>query len=132
MDAAGLRWGQRGNGLIEPPEQFGVFSLFLFLHDVVLWRWLRPADGSLLNPVVTVKGVVGLVAVHLALPGGLSPLVQQKRFNDFIRHLYKGVLGAERVILFQVDRLHRPALILTGKGRHSSGAYSAGLAGWQC
>ena len=36
MDAAGLRWGQRRNGLIEPPEQFGVFGLFLFLHDVIL------------------------------------------------------------------------------------------------
>ena len=29
MDAAGLRWGQRGNGLIEPPEQFSIFGLRL-------------------------------------------------------------------------------------------------------
>ena len=132
MDAAGLRWGQRRNGLIEPPDQLGVFGLFLFLYDVVLRRWLRPADGGFFNPIVTVKGVVGLVAVHLALPGSLGPLVQQERFNDFIRHLHKGILGAERIILFEVDGLHRPALTLMGKGRHSSGAYSAGPAGWQC
>ena len=131
MDTASLRWGKSGKGLIEPPDQLGVFGLFLFLHDVVLWRWLRPADGSFFNPIVTVKGVMGLVAVHLTLPGSLGPLVQQKRLDNFIRHLHKGVLGAEWVILFEVDRLHRPALTLTGKGRHSSGAYSAGPAGWQ-
>ena len=131
MDAAGLRWGQRGNGLIEPPEQFGIFGLRLLFHQVILRRRLSPADGGFLNPIVTVKGVMGLVAVHLALPGSLGPLVQQKRLDNFIRHLYKGVLGVERVILLEVDGLHRPTLTLMGKGRHSSGAYSAGPAGWQ-
>ena len=73
MDAAGLRWGQRRNGLIEPPDQLGVFGLFLFLYDVVLRRWLRPADGGFFNPIVTVKGVVGLVAVRsLAASARLS------------------------------------------------------------
>ena len=131
MDTAGLRWGQRGKGLIEPPEQFGIFGLRLLFHQAILRRRLRPADGGVLNPIIAVKGVKRLVAVHLALPGGLGPLVQQERFNNFIRHLHKGVLGAERVILFEVDGLHRPALTLPEKGSHSSGAYSAGPAGWQ-
>ena len=131
MDAAGLRWGQRGNRLIEPPEQLGVFGLRFLFHQAILRRWLRPADGGLLNPIIAVKGVKRLVAVHLPLPGGLGPLVQQERLGDFIGHLHKGVLGAERVILFEVDRLHRPALTLPGKVRHSSGAYSAGPAEWQ-
>src|SRR5699024_524171 len=73
-----------------------------------LRRWLRPADGGVLNPIIAVKGVKRLITVHLALPGSLGPLVQQERLDNFIRHLHKGVLGAERVILLEVDRLHRP------------------------
>src|SRR5699024_11475683 len=59
------------------------------------------------NPVIAVKGVKRLVTVHLAISGGLGPLIQQERFDNLIGHFHKGVLGAERVILFQVDGLHR-------------------------
>ena len=61
MDTAGLRWGQRGNGLIEPPEQLGVFGLCLLFHQAILRGWLRPADGGVLNPIIAVKGVKRLV-----------------------------------------------------------------------
>ena len=75
MDAAGLCWGQRGNGLIEPPEQFGIFGLRLLFHQAILRRWLRPADGGIFDSVVTIEGVKRLIAEHLAFPGGLGSLI---------------------------------------------------------
>lgn len=43
------------------------------------------------------KGIIILFQVD----GFHRPLVRQERLDDFIRHFYKGVLGAERVILFE-------------------------------
>ena len=96
MDAAGLRWGAERKS---PHRAAGAARRIRpapLFHQAILRRWLRPADGGVLNPIIAVKGVKRLIAVHLALPGGLGPLVQQERLDNFIRHLHKGVLGAER------------------------------------
>ena len=109
VQAAGLDGRQVRDGFIQPPDLFRVLGLFFLFHQSIFRRGLRPADGGFLNPVIAVKGVKRLVAVHLAISGGLGPLIQQERFDNLIGHFHKGVLGAERVILFQVDDLHRHA-----------------------
>ena len=60
---------------IEPPEQLGVFGLCLLFHQAILRRWLRPADGGVLNPIVAVKGVKRLVTVSSIVKREYSPVV---------------------------------------------------------
>ena len=74
---------------------------------MILWRWLRPADCSIFDSVVTIEGVKRLISEHLALSGSLGPLIQKKRFDDLIGHLHKNVLFAKWIILFEIDGLHR-------------------------
>ena len=98
---------------------------------MILRRWLRPADCSIFDSIVTIEGVKRLIPEHLAFSGGLGSLIQKKRFDDLIGHLHKNVLFAKWIILFEIDGLHRHALTLFEKGHHSNGAYSAAPGGWQ-
>ena len=61
MDTASLHRWQGRNGFIQSPYQFFVFGQFFFFYQVVLRRWLRPADGGIFDSIVTIEGIKRLI-----------------------------------------------------------------------
>ena len=80
------------------------FQPFLPQHQFLRGR--LKDTGGILDPIVTVQGVLRLVAGHTASIGGFIPLVGSQFFCHFIGNFRIFILGVPRVKVFEIDGSH--------------------------